>query len=69
MLRAREGHVFERDVDYFQRRAAEERSAADRATSEGARNAHLDLAQRYDELAQGIDAQQGQSVDLHLGSV
>ena len=36
---------------YFMRRAAEERSAADRATDQGARGAHLEMARRYGELA------------------
>jgi hypothetical protein len=36
---------------YFMRRAAEERSAANRATDQAARGAHLELARRYGELA------------------
>jgi hypothetical protein len=36
---------------YFMRRAAEERSAAKRATDETARGAHLEMARRYVELA------------------
>jgi hypothetical protein len=35
---------------YFMRRAAQERSAADRASAEPARRAHLELARRYREL-------------------
>jgi hypothetical protein len=35
---------------YFMRRAAQERSAADRAAGEPARSAHLELARRYREL-------------------
>ena len=35
---------------YFMRRAAQERSAADRATDEAARLAHLELARRYRNL-------------------
>jgi hypothetical protein len=36
---------------YFMRRAAEERSAAERATDEAARGAHLEMARRYGKLA------------------
>ena len=35
---------------YFMRRAAQERSAADRATANAARDAHLEMARRYREL-------------------
>lgn len=35
---------------YFMRRAAQERSAADRAAGEAARDAHLELERRYREL-------------------
>jgi hypothetical protein len=35
------------DRTYFIRRAAEERSAATRATDRNAREAHLELARRY----------------------
>lgn len=45
---------------YFIRRAAEERSAADRATDQAARGAHLELARRYGELA-GPAQQEGAS--------
>jgi len=46
---------------YFVRRAAEERSAADRATDDAARGAHLEMARRYGELAG--PAQQADAVD------
>jgi hypothetical protein len=52
----------ESDVIYFGRRAGEERRAAMRAAHPGARQAHLDMAQRYDELITAID-----SGDRHLG--
>ena len=35
---------------YFMRRAAQERSAADRAIGDAARNAHLELEKRYRDL-------------------
>lgn len=36
---------------YFTRRADEERSAAEKATNEKAREAHRRMAERYDEQA------------------
>ena len=42
------------DADYFRRRAAEEREAAMRAPHPMARSAHIELAERYDELATAI---------------
>jgi hypothetical protein len=39
------------DTEYFVRRAAEERLAAERAVNPLAREAHLELAARYDEAA------------------
>ena len=41
----------ESDSQYFARRAAAEREAAMKATHPGARQAHLQLANRYDEMA------------------
>ena len=38
------------DRSYFMRRAAQERSAADRASDQAARDAHLQMAQRYRKL-------------------
>jgi hypothetical protein len=35
---------------YFMRRAAQERSAADHASGQAARSAHLELERRYREL-------------------
>jgi hypothetical protein len=40
--------------EYFQRRAAEERAAADTASDPLAQRAHLELANCFDELAQSI---------------
>jgi hypothetical protein len=40
----------ESNRSYFMRRAAQERSAADRASDDPARKAHLELAHRYREL-------------------
>ena len=43
------------DVIYYSRRAQEERLAAIGAADMRARQAHLELAERYDELAARID--------------
>ena len=50
--------TMETDVDYFTRRAAEERRAAMKAAHPTAREAHLEMAERYAELAGAIEAHQ-----------
>jgi hypothetical protein len=47
------------------RRALDERTAAMRAVHPNARKAHLEMASRYDELAQSIDARE-KFLGLHL---
>ena len=42
-----------RDKEYFLARIAAEREAAERATSEAARQVHLELAERYEEQMTG----------------
>jgi hypothetical protein len=42
------------DSLYFSRRGSEERKAAETAADPRARQAHLELADRYDELAAAI---------------
>lgn len=44
------------DATYFRRRASDEREAAMKAEHPKARQAHLDLAHRYDDLANAITA-------------
>lgn len=44
----------ENDRSYFMRRAAQERSAADRALGKAARVAHLELERRYRELVGSV---------------
>ena len=44
----------ETDVVYFARRASEERLAASKATHELAAQSHLELAERFAELAAAI---------------
>jgi hypothetical protein len=48
----------EGDVDYFAARASEERRLATKATHPQARDAHLQMAERYKELATRISARQ-----------
>ncbi|MCH8616679.1 hypothetical protein LZ016_11285 [Sphingomonas sp. SM33] len=48
----------ESDAVYFRRRASEENLAAIRADHPRARKAHLELAGRYDDLADAIDEQE-----------
>ena len=45
----------EADSKYFTRRAQEERLAAMKAPNPAARHAHLDMAERYGELAHSLD--------------
>ena len=42
----------ESERDYMNRRAGEERAAADRAQSEKVRNLHMELAARYRDAAE-----------------
>jgi hypothetical protein len=44
----------EGDAVYFRRRASEERAAASHAVHEAARQAHFEMADRYEELAAAI---------------
>jgi len=48
----------EGDFIYFNRRAQEERKAAMRAAHPTAREAHVAMAERYDELATAIASHQ-----------
>src|SRR4051794_35426537 len=57
------GTVMESDHDYFLRRAAEEREAAERTAHPVARQSHLDLADRYEDVAA---ATSGQILELKL---
>jgi hypothetical protein len=66
--RAVGAEVRERDYDYFVRRAAQERVAAARATHPAARQTHLQLAQRYEEVAAACDADPGMSATLNLAA-
>ena len=44
----------EHDVAYFNRRASEERTAANLAEHPNARQAHLEMAERYKDMASAI---------------
>jgi hypothetical protein len=46
------------DANYFSRRANEERVAAMKAAHPSARRSHLEMAERYAELASAISAYQ-----------
>ena len=49
------GDSMESDAIYFDRRAREERAAAAKSTSSGARQSHLVMAERYEELASALE--------------
>lgn len=55
----------ENDTEYFRRRASEERTAALQARDTRARKAHLEMAERFEDLVRGIV---GHSQFLGLGS-
>jgi hypothetical protein len=48
------------DATYFGERARQERAAAMKAASLPAREAHLELAKRYDELATALVSHESQ---------
>lgn len=54
--------LLEGDAHYFRRRAAEERSVALASHDERVRQVHLDMAQRYEDLARAI-----QLFEHHVG--
>lgn len=48
----------EDDVSYFMRRASQQREAAMRSSDLRARQAHLEMADRYQDLATSIEARE-----------
>ena len=53
------------DADYYRRREQDQRQLADEARSLSVRNLHLDMADRYREMAQQAELDQtGQDRDL-----
>ena len=50
--------MMEGDAGYFARRAKEERDASSRAAHPNARQAHVEMAQRYEDLAGAIKLQE-----------
>ena len=52
--------MMESDTAYFARRASEERTAALQARTGIARKAHLELADRYEDLVRSITARDQQ---------
>jgi hypothetical protein len=47
------------DAEYFRRRALQEKSAGMRAAHPNAREAHLQMARRYEEFASALASHQG----------
>ena len=52
------GRRMESDAVYFARRATAERAAANRSSCAIAREAHLELAERYEDLAVALNLSQ-----------
>ena len=57
------GGRMEGDTAYFRRRASDERAAGMKASHPRARKSHLELAGRYDDLANAIEGR-----ERYLGS-
>lgn len=57
----------ENDRSYFMRRAAQERSAADHASDEAARDVHLEMARRYRDLVGVTGAQASDPASAQAG--
>lgn len=53
------------DLSYFQRRASQEKAAALRATHPRARQAHLEMAKRYEGLIRGL-ARNERTLETHF---
>jgi hypothetical protein len=56
-------------TDYFQRRAEEERAAADSAADKRAAESHLSLAARYDAKAKGSPVRELKVDDTDEGGI
>jgi hypothetical protein len=54
----------ETDVQYYTRRASEERLAAMRSAHVTVRQAHLDMAQRYDERVTALSSAEPRRLDV-----
>ena len=72
----RDSHVIERvpdgrpmqsDLNYFEHRASEERSAALQAPHAEAQRRHIEMAERYDDLVRGIAASHEQMAMAEAG--
>lgn len=59
----------EGDLAYFRRRASEERAAASRADNLQVKNAHKELARRYEELALSANAASDQEREIIRSSM
>jgi hypothetical protein len=49
----------DRDIEYYTRRAAQERRRADAATDAAARHSHMTMAARYEALRDGAPVELG----------
>jgi len=58
----RDWAAMESDIAYFRRRASDERTAALQASEPAARDAHRELAERYEDLVHAMTAH-----ERHLG--
>lgn len=58
----------ESDLAYFRRRASDERSAALQARDAAAREAHVQLAERYEDLVRAIAEREQFDVSLVTNS-
>jgi hypothetical protein len=56
--------VSETDQQYFARRAEEERAAATKASHRAAAASHLELAARYEDLANAIGGAERRIIDI-----
>jgi len=56
----------ENESEYFRRRAAEERAAAERATDGVACRMHMELAESYDEVARAVESGKSSEDPVHI---
>lgn len=63
------GVTMESDISYFRRRCSEERTAALQSRDGKTRQAHLELAERYEDLVRGMSVHEfeGEEGDRSYG--
>ena len=57
--------AMEAELAYYRRRSAEEAAAADSAELQSVRDAHLELARRYDDRIAALETENGRA-GIHL---